>query len=306
MEIEKLLSASSSREFLRLALWMTCREKGKVNYADFSRKCGFSSRSFIVEFLSGKKQLSVDSLRRIKMALKLPKDYLKYFEFLVFKENPVIRPSNLKIPLIDIKLVELKKQIYQVAQYENKQSLDWLTQPETFLIYASLGSICRGASTEEIYLRTKIPMEKINEILAVMIRHKLISVKKSRYYVYSETLDILNFKDAQTMKILTENFFQGLRKNFIKTFNNPNSTILFTTFSIQPSQIKNFKRELNEHIFQLIDKYQDDDGTTVQQVFFSPDLSLHQAQSISGFFLEYTAFTWEPLMELGRRLQLIF
>lgn len=269
MEIDQLLSASSSREFLRLALWMTYHEKGKVNYADFSRKCGFSSRSFIVEFLSGKKQLSVDSLRRIKMALKLPKNYLKYFELLVFKENPVIRPSNLKTPLIETKLVELKNQIYQVAQYENKQSLDWLTQPETFLIYAALGSICRGASIEEIHLRTQFPLEKIKDILAVMISHKLISRKKSRYYVFSETLDVLNFKDAQTMKILTENIFQGLRKNFNKTFNNPNSTVFFTTFSIQQSQIKNFKRELNELIFQLIDKYQDDDGTTVQQVFFS-------------------------------------
>ncbi len=113
-ELESLLELPHFRAFLAKVLNYRYAHKGKINYADFSRRAGFHSRSYLPEIISGKKGLSHDSLWKITNTLKLPQKYAKLFELLAQRDNSLLRPWGTNEKALNLKINALKKEIRNI------------------------------------------------------------------------------------------------------------------------------------------------------------------------------------------------
>ncbi|MCB0408401.1 MAG: hypothetical protein KDD34_09370 [Bdellovibrionales bacterium] len=262
-----ILSCHDARAFLQEALALHYKNKGRVNISDFSRRAGFLSRSFVGEYLSGKKGLSVDALKRIKAALKLPRDYIRFFELLVYLEQPELRPRYLTTEKVLESIEQIKLQLLKkVSQPSEIKKL--IQRPIALQIYAAMGSVTDGATLEEICFRSRVKKSITEEVLSLFIQHNLVEIKNEKYFPIASRLDYFNVTEPEGLAKMIEQVCLDIKWNAADIISDPGGNLFYTAFSMSRSRRMEFRRELRELIFDLIDRYQEEPGDYVQKVFF--------------------------------------
>lgn len=261
--------------------------KERLNLADFSRKAGFKSRSYLSEILSGKKGFSADSLRKFKRTLKVNNALADVFELLVQQEYPELRNKKQKDSDIQESLNRLRSKIKlltkspsllndrtkeQVAK--NVKSIDLIKT------YAALGSLEKGSSLEEISKRLKLtPAYRIKLSLEKLCEFELCEFKDNRYWPKESSIDVLGVQSPNDglNKIIDENLI--LLKRINKSMlSHPLVIAQISSFSIHTHRIEEFKKECMQSLLHLMDKYQSDNGDliyTLQAMGYPEDSSIN-------------------------------
>lgn len=266
MENKILLDSKNSREFLNLALNRIYKKR--INYSDFSRKCGFASRSFLIDFINGKKGLSFDSYRKIKLALRLPKEYSHFFDILVSIDFPHCAKPGFNMDIAENEKISIIRRIQEGQKNNFKKSAQKFSSPFLFSVYAALGSREKGASIIEISKKTNLTLSYIYKALDLLIKESLVVSKDNRFYATEDDLDFFNEKlSPVTQELLIDNILKEIKTNQKKIWSTPTDTLFFTSFPIDHSKVKYLKQELIETINQLIEKYASDDGDSIHQIF---------------------------------------
>ncbi len=262
-----LTNFKDSRSFLHEALKIKYSPRGKINYADFSRKCSFSSRSFISEYLKGKKKLSNESLRKIISALKLPRNYSLLFRYLSYLDNDLIpRSSNVKSIQKKVKDIRTKIQLEFDTESIGMQT-PLIKRIDTFLVYSSLGDPDKGCSLQQIKQKTKLNEKQILEILNSFKKAKVLKEKNGKFYIVSNKLDFLGLNEKQGLVELIEEVSKNINSKKRSIVQDDKNLALFTTVSLNPWDKEKVKKEIQNSIFDILDKYQSDDGEELLQVF---------------------------------------
>ncbi|WII72231.1 hypothetical protein QJS83_17345 [Bdellovibrio sp. 22V] len=265
----ELLEIHDARAFLRRALEVRYRKKGKINLADFSRRAGFSSRSFLSEYLAGKKGLSKESVGQLKTALKLPKPYLELFSLLVGKDQPELLTKKLTHDDIHKKVHSIKVSVARQAEAltQIKDPNRLITRPTLFRVFAALGTEDEGANLNEIVARTNLSSESVVDSLHVLINEGAITSREGRFYVRSHQIDFLKLSEPMVLADLTRTLCNQIKVDASTIAADTKNSLFYTAFSIQSHQLPEFKEKLREAILSVLDQYQDDKGDTVHEVF---------------------------------------
>ncbi|GEM_PF-1403840 len=265
-----LLEMQDARAFLKRALEVRYRKKGKINLADFSRRAGFSSRSFLSEYLAGKKGLSRESVSQLKSALKLPKPYLDLFSLLVGKDQPELLAKRLSPEDIDKQVGWIKTSVARQneAMSQIKDPARLTSKPTLFRVYAALGTEDEGASLHEISMRTNMAPESLTDALQFLLNEGAITTQNGRYYVRANQIDFLKLSDVAGLADLTRSVCSQIRSDAMEIAVDSKNNIFYTAFSMQAHQLPELKEKLREAIFAVLDQFQDDKGDCVHEVFF--------------------------------------
>lgn len=262
-----LANAEDARSFLKKALALQYHRQGKVNISDFSRRAGFTSRSYLSEYLAGKKALSRESLQKIKTALKIPKPYIKIFVLLVAQDQPGLLPERLEN--IPAKMEALKKAAYQqdAALSRVTDSDKIVCKRNLFRIYAGLGGETQGASLFEIIERTGLHLSDVSEGLQLLLQENIVVSKNQRFYAISTQVDFLKIGVSQSFSLLVKGMASEIRNEAENILAQNENFLFYSAFSLQKYELPLFKEKLRDAIYGVMDQFQKDDGNHVQQVF---------------------------------------
>lgn len=262
-----LLACADPRAFLSEALKLQYQKKGRVNLADFSRKAGFSSRSFLTEYLSGKKKLSKESLRQIKTALVLPKPYMQLFALLVWQDQPELATQS----AAEVEAT-LEKHKTNLKQQETTKSLVTDTRrivrkKDLFRLYAALGTEADGASLSEIITRTGMKLSEIQEGLQTLLEENVVVYENQRFYARANQVDFLGFSDKDALSTLLKDVCEDFKSQATSITAEDRNFVFYSAFSVQSQQLPLFKKKLREALYSVLDEFQCDGGDKVHQVF---------------------------------------
>ncbi len=271
MDLNVLLDCGGFNDFLIKSLALQYSKKKRVNYSDFSMRAGFASRSYLTELLKGKKGLSHDSLMKIKSGLKLPKSYLALLELLALQDYPELRPKTLTIDLLNKKLTKARrtcraKRIEKGAVHELSSLAG---RSETYQVYASLGSEEKGASLDQIHLRSRLPEKSIEKSLELLIKENIVEKKEERFYAKANSLSLFGLKSDEGLSELFGQVCRQIIENRKQLTDDETNSIFYTSFSMNECDFVRFKVKMKEAIFSVVEEFQEDDGDSVRQLFFS-------------------------------------
>jgi len=271
----ELAKARSSVEFLRSFLEFG-RPNKKFSYSQFSKKAGYSSKSFISEILSGKKKLTLDSAEKFSKGMSLNKDLGLYFKNLVAIE--LIERGQLKTHNKNSLILENEKIRSKLSsKVQLKPTSDDLQEKirKTLLknhfptVFAALGSQDLGASVAEITQRTHLTTMDIKGILLDMASIGVVYLKGDRYFAKNNLVDLDFLKSNQ---YFVENFLRcssraqhRLRKNT----NNTSSLFMTQTFSVHSSRLPELKERLKAVIIEFADDAENSLGDCVSEICVS-------------------------------------
>jgi hypothetical protein len=260
----------SFREYLKKSLELHYKDKGKINISSFSRRAGFSSRSFLSDLLSGKKRLSRESLVKITSTLNVPRSHANLLEVLAYLENEDIRPKELSLEQLEKNLTRLLRDVR--SQSSSKMSElsqnSLFLKPELHIVYASLGSVDKGSTLQDIQKRSKLDTEAIQLILDLLLEKKTISQVNNRYFVEKAISDVLGFKDQAMLTQFTINYLSYVKNvTYSKKMNQ--DLFYYAAFTVNKSSITKIKKRIQQAVLSILDEYQDDDADQVEQIYIN-------------------------------------
>ncbi|MES2802457.1 MAG: helix-turn-helix transcriptional regulator [Bdellovibrionota bacterium] len=262
----QLLEQKDARAFLKKALVIHFSQKQKINISQFSKKAGFNSRSFLSEYFSGRKNLSLQSFLQIKAALKLPKDYENIFSCLVAIDQPEIASGfryHSRNQLADLKKLLLKKESV-IGLIPKPQGI--IAKRKLYRIFAALGCTDFGASLNEIAARTGMKHEEIQYGLNLLSEHNLVFFDRSRFFPKTHQVDFLKLASPE-LASLTREVCKEISSEAENLSSSKSDLLMYSAFSIDSQNLLQFKEKLRAAVFSVMDEYQSDKGDKVQQLF---------------------------------------
>ncbi len=270
-EIKLLSDCEEVISFLKIALEIQYKKYGRVNISDFSKRGGFSSRSYISELLAEKKGLSRDAILRIRSALKFPKPVLDVFELLAYRSAPALRPTTLSVTALDEKLRAARAAARGLSQSRTlgKAKSTFIRDFRLYQIYAALGTLEHGASIQEIIARTNMAEKMADSCLQLLISEGVIEYREGRYYAVATKMDYFGLKSSDGLGNLISEVCQNIKSRRHELIDDPLNALFFTAFSTSSNRLPELRTKLKDAIFNVLDEYQVDDGDCVRQLLFS-------------------------------------
>jgi uncharacterized protein (TIGR02147 family) len=259
----QLAEAKDYRSFLRCAII----ENGK-GCAAFSRRAGFSSRSFLSEVIRGHRRLSHASYEKVIQGLKLSGNMRRLFQLLVALEEPDVVPLRDRTDL-RTKIEELRQKLRN-SKMTSRKGL--FLNHHVPVVYAALGSKRAGATQEDILFRTGLKSPEVTSILAFMTSNGLVYEREKRFFVTEVNLDLNELGEDKGFRQAFVDSLDILKKQAINQPQSDTSLFFYSAFSISPSQMSAFKRDLQQAVLSCMDKYQNEDAEKVCRLnlgFFS-------------------------------------
>ncbi len=266
--MQNISSVENYRQFLKLALESQFNKNGKPNLAEFSRRAGFASRSFIVDVLGGRKHLTVRSFPKVVQALKLKGDLRSFFETLVFLEEPELRPKSYKEASLQQKLQALRIRLQQKSITNNPRSKSQklFSTKHVFTVYAALGSQEKGASLAEISERTGLSDNTILSTLDILREQGCVRFSRARYFATLVHFDIEALGENQGFLSIFKASLEQLALTADRKKNDPETLIFHSAFSVEKYRLAELKNKLEQLLFDFVTSEQVDDGNTVAKL----------------------------------------
>lgn len=271
MPLRELAHKTSFVSFLEEALQYHYQSKGKVNLSDFSRRAGFSSRSYMCELLAGRKGLSRDSLLRIKSTLKLPKKHLQLLELLAYNEDPRLSSGVTSRHALKQKLEIARTAVLndETSDKAHTRYAKFAGQTQLHRVYAALGTPREGATLSDINARTRLALPAIEQALSALKAEGLCIQNCDRYYASQNKVEILSTQQQEELFGLTQDVCTQIKKQARQIATSDSQLLLYSAFPVCRSELPKIKRRIREAITAIIDEVQDDSGDQVEQIFIS-------------------------------------
>jgi uncharacterized protein (TIGR02147 family) len=271
ISLHDLVQREDARAFLRDALALRYQSQDRINLSDFSRRAGFASRSYLSELLAGKKGFSRDSIQKIRSALKLPRPCLDYFEALVLHECPELRKRGQSQEALVARLKQLREKTLESAEVEKtvRRVSKSFTSPQVLQVYAALGTRERGASLGEIEKRTGLKIEVIARVLERLKECGALLAREDRYFPVQRTLDAFGLEHEEGFERLVKESAAWVQTQAREIIRRETGLVFHSSLSVQSQRLAEFHAELKTAIFDVFDRFQDDEGDVVQNFLVS-------------------------------------
>lgn len=257
---------------LREALILHYKKSDRINLSDFSRRAGFSSRSYISEILSDKKGLSRDALLRIRTTLKLPKPLLEILDLLAYLNTPALRPPQIPEAEVSKRLATARSKLHSLGREKpaaKRRDSSFVRSTTLYQVYAGLGSLTKGADLATIIARTRLSEVDVKASLAQLLKNGIISQKDAIYFATESQIDNFGLQARDGLSALVSEACGNIRLNRTKIIDTPGNLVFYTAFSMDCDRSTQLKERLREAIFQVFDEFQNDDGDCVKQMMFA-------------------------------------
>jgi hypothetical protein len=269
-DLGSLIRLESARVFLKEALALRYGGPEQVNLSDFSRRAGFSSRSYLSELLSGKKGFSRDSIGRIRSALRLPRPWLDYFEVLALMESPTLRGRKATPQALGARARKLQQLMAEATDPERKElgrrASRIFGSPALFQVYSALGHTETGATLERILQRTRLSRATVRAALGQLSSVGLARAAGDRYFAKQARVDALGLREEEGLARLISEAAGVLRARAREIIRDETNLVFFTCLSVQSHRMREFREELRGAVYEVFEKYQADEGDQVVSV----------------------------------------
>lgn len=271
-EIERLIEAANSQEFLKEALNIREEQQKPLSYAALSRAAGFVARSFPRDVIMGKKALSRKSAEALAAALKLPSDVREFFCAQVDFEA-ASRQKNANVHARAEKmLVNLKNRLKRHSDSQLKKEEDEFSIQNFSRVYASLGNLKSGSTLAEICVRSGLPESQVLKSLLEMKARGLVKVEGKKYRAQENHLAFAKLGEGGFFHSLYLDRLKQAQKVAEKNFSSEEMLFLESTFSVKKERLAALKSELRRVLLNFIDESEAAEGTdvvTLTSSFFS-------------------------------------
>lgn len=270
--IESVLDASDYRDFL--GRWIQFKsQKRPLTYSAIAARGGFSSRSFPRDVVTGRRNLTMTSMKGFIKGLGLDEDWADYFQLLVQREHPEFGPENLTQDAIHLRLHHVRSRIQSVATY---LVTDELKHSAYFsglvpVIFASLGTTEAGATLDEIVLRSNCAKNVIEAELSNMEFHKLLEKRDDRFFPAVSHLALSGLHNEFFAKHFVFNLERAKEIALSDNLKSRNNLCLTSAVSVNRSELPRIKEALRKHLIDFLEEIEDPSGD-------------HVASLVTGFF----------------------
>ncbi|MBL7672421.1 MAG: hypothetical protein JNM39_18225 [Bdellovibrionaceae bacterium] len=272
---EALLGAKSYRDFLAMffskdhgaSVGQTHRRT--LSYAEFSRRAGFSSRSYIRDILLGKKRVNLSNFEKIAVGLKLTSHQREFFRALVTLEEPGFRVRTTLGPeaILAKQILKIRKSCRLKRLSKDKLDVKGLLDSaEVALVFASTGTEIQGASHDEIEGRCKLGQTLVKNALQALIRSDLVSARDGRFFPCSAHVAFERLGGDEFFRHDFLRTVASLKRKFENQPNQSTSLFLASTFCVCESQLPALKESLSQVLFHFISGAEDSQGDTVVEL----------------------------------------
>lgn len=258
--IKCLLAADTASQFLQEALSVLKAFKPKMGFADLSRKMGFSSRSFVRLLFLGKRKPNLKNYRQIAQGLGLSKEATRYFSLLLEKEQSKFQ-SRLAL---DSELIQSKEKLCKFLQRKSNrmESTSFLPYEKWPYIYASLGSLEKGHTLDEIKNLSGETRESCLDILQVLLS-KGLSIYDEKSQCYRPTENMLEIGELGQSIIFKKLYRTNTLRNLSRLdreFNNPQAVFYTSVFSVKKKDLAKLTKSLQEVLAAYASEAEDGEG----------------------------------------------
>lgn len=276
-EIQAFEKAKTYREFLSLLLRGGFEKIPRGRLSEMSFRAGFSSRSFVTEVLQGKKRLTSSSLAKIASALQIKGDSRAYFEALVAAEEKCVH-SDMQVRErkilseadLNSRIEKLRIRILQKSKAGYKQFIDsdhsGVKSLQIFCVYAALGDVKVGASLEEILSKTCIDPASAKQVLRILADAGFIRAEAKRFFATDRAFDFQNLGENVSFVSAFVQSAQELAKEGARLAREKESLVFLTAIPVNRFRLDEFKNKLRSTVLDVLDEFQDEEGTAVKKI----------------------------------------
>lgn len=268
---QEAADAADCRQFLSVVLRNGEDVPRRGRISDLARKSGLS-RSFLTEVLQKKKRLTVRSVAGIANGLGLNANERKFFELLVAVESEEVRlvhgaltQSELKLQLEKLRsriLQKSKPNRFKDKLKKNLLSLDF------FMVYAALGTLEGGSTVESIVKKTKLSRPVIERILNSMVTEEWAKQVDGRYFAAERVVDLDGLGENNGFLQAFSQAAAELSRRAPEYAADSGSFVFFTAIPTSQSRVQLMKQRLQSAILEVLDEFQEDDGSVIKKVTF--------------------------------------
>jgi hypothetical protein len=276
---KKAIACINYRQFMKLFFDKknSFKSPRAMSFQQFSQRSGLSSRSFAADILAGRKKITPLSLEKVILGLSLGKLWADYFRALVATEEPrfwneKLSSSDYKKKCDQIRARLLKKgTVVRAGDFNDNSELDILAMPEFPLVFASLGSLEKGASLEEIVNRSRLKPYQIAEVLRSLIQLNWVQYDSvtQRYFAKPAFLEFVQMGSDKNFEKAYLNALNLIKSRFVKLSNRSDQTFLTQTFAIKKSRVSELNHRIKDVILEFCDYAEDCDGDTIGELLVS-------------------------------------
>jgi uncharacterized protein (TIGR02147 family) len=270
----RLLEAQDFKAFLRLFFRSSTAEKDDstrhpkpITYAEFSRRAGFSSRSYILDVLEGRKPLGSAVMEKIARGLGLTSLWREYFRLLLaHSKSSDSETFQRNLDSIRKKLSK-RSRISLIPPGKNQSKFSPLIRTELPRIYAACGSEIDGASLAEVLARTRGEVEITESVLQKLESLGLLEKKGDRYYPrYAH----LAFERFESENFFREDYLANLevaKKRLDSGARLRRSSLFFSsTVCVKHSRMGEFSDRLRDLLHDFVSDVEASDGDCIADI----------------------------------------
>lgn len=266
--LAQILKLNSIGEFL---YWLCDQERSRTrvkpklySYAELARLFNYKSRSYIREVAEKKSKPNPQLIGRLSQYFKFNNTWKKYFELLCLLEAADEKDRyNLKTELL-LQKQKLQKQISILRTSFEKNKTDiYIHSPLIPVIYSALGSLEKGASLDEIILRTHINEIHIRPALDTLVQSSSVIFQDGRYYAKSNQVMIDRCHDQETFINDVNWTLKNLQTRINSKSIHSDEMLFLSTYSIADDQLAQFKKKLSALLTEFSTDTESPDGNKV-------------------------------------------
>jgi uncharacterized protein (TIGR02147 family) len=264
-----LANCRTYREFLETAFSHLKKRNKHFGYAEFSRRAGFSSRSYPRDVLVGKKRITARSLPQIIKALKLTPDLETLFTALVGSEEKEVSIEGYS-SIADRKLALSKVQNRLRSRTESSPLLgraDKFYELESWLpVYVSLGTPEDGATLAQVVSRTRLSKMLCRKVLEEMTHFKVIRRAGEKFF--TENFHLV-FKHLGKSEFFKNQFLNSLKEvafNADQDFEGKRQLFFHSVLSVDEKKMVALREELESVILKFVDRAESPHGDRVAKI----------------------------------------
>lgn len=258
-----IFNFNSYRTFLQCFYDDLKKKNEKYSIRYLSRKLDVSSPSTLNMILRGHRNPGIELSDKICKVLMFSKVEEKYFKALVKLE---------KNKLTDQEKLQLQKEIKKINPYNDLELIDEdkfsIISNWYFFAIRQLIQLDRFKSDLDwIYkkLNKKISKSKIKEALEILEKNKLIKFVNKEYQICHEQMETTTDIPSEALKQHHEQMIT-LAKESIREVSIEYRDIGGTTFGVDPKDLQQMKKEINEFRKYFYKKYEKQKGKAVYQI----------------------------------------
>ena len=258
-----IFNFNSYRTFLQCFYDDVKKENEKYSIRYLSRKFEVSSPSTLNMILRGHRNPGLELTNKICKALKFSKVEEKYFKALVKLE---------KNKLSDQEKLQLQKEIKKINPYSeleliNEDSFSIISNWYFFAIRQLIQLKGFNPDIDWIYkkLKKKVTKSKIKDALNILEKNNLIKFEKNKYRVCHEQMETTTDIPSEALKQHHEQMI-SLARESIREVSTEYRDIGGTTFRVEPEDLQQMKKEINDFRKYFYKKYEKQNGKEVYQV----------------------------------------